>query len=151
MEKNYTSGWKENDGKKVFYIHHRVRYADTDKMNMVYHGSYIPMLEAARVDTLRAIGWVYDEMEKAGVLLPVVDLQVKYFVPARYDQILRIETHVLESPISRLKFSFSIFHENTLLVTAQVCLAFVDASSSRPTRAPAALVQSLVSHSLIHE
>ena len=151
MEKIYTSGWKENDGEKVFFIHHRVRYADTDKMDMVYHGSYIPMLEAARVDTLRAIGWVYDQMEKSGVLLPVVDLQVKYFVPARYDQILRIETHVLERPTSRLKFSFSIFHENNLLVTAQVCLAFVDASSSRPTRAPEALVQSLESHSLIHE
>ena len=63
--------------KSVFY-HHRVRYADTDKMDMVYHGSYIPMLEAARVDTLREIGWVYDEMEKAGVLLPVVDLHLKY-------------------------------------------------------------------------
>ena len=151
MEKNYTSGWKENDGEKVFFIYHRVRYADTDKMDMVYHGSYIPMLEAARVDTLRAIGWVYDEMEKAGVLLPVVDLQVKYFLPARYDQILRIETHVLERPTSRLKFGFSIFHENNLLVTAQVCLAFVDASSSRTTRAPEALVQSLESHSLIHE
>ena len=151
MEKNYNSGWKENDGKKVFFIHHRVRYADTDKMDMVYHGSYIPMLEAARVDTLRAIGWVYDEMEKEGVLLPVVDLQVKYFVPARYDQILRVETHVRETPTSRLKFAFSIFHENTLLVTAKVSLAFIDATSSRPTRAPKALVQSLYSHSLIHE
>ena len=151
MEKNYTSGWKENDGKKVFFIHHRVRYADTDKMDMVYHGSYIPMLEAARVDTLRAIGWVYDEMEKEGIFLPVVDLQVKYFKPARYDQILRIETHVGEIPTSRLKFAFSIFHENTLLVTAKVVLAFVDASSSRPTRAPKALVQNLYSHLLIHD
>ena len=150
MDKNYISGWKENDGEKVFYIHHRVRYSDTDKMDMVYHGSYIPMLEAARVDTLRAIGWVYKEMEKAGILLPVVDLQVKYFVPARYDQILRIETHVLSRPTSRLKFGFSIFHENTLLATAQVCLAFVDASTSRPIKAPEALVQSLKAHSLIH-
>ena len=150
MDKKYTSGWSENDSGKVFFIHHRVRYADTDKMDIVYHGSYIPMLEAARVDTLREIGWVYDEMEKAGILLPVVDLQVKYFIPARYDQILRIETHVTESPTSRLKFSFSIFHEQSLLVIAQVCLAFVDASSSRPTRAPEKLIESLESHSLIH-
>lgn len=150
MDINYTSGWKENGEGKVFFIHHRVRYADTDKMDMVYHGSYIPMLEAARVDTLREIGWVYDEMEKAGILLPVVDLQVKYFIPARYDQILRIETHVTESPTSRLKFSFSIFHDESLLVKAQVCLAFVDASSSRPTRAPEKLIESLESHSLIH-
>ena len=150
MDKKYTSGWTEYDSGKAFFIHHRVRYADTDKMNMVYHGSYIPMLEAARVDTLREIGWVYDEMEKAGVLLPVVDLSVKYFMPARYDQILRIETHVIEAPTSRLKFSFSIFHESTLLVKAEVCLAFVGASASRPTRAPEALIESLEQHSLIH-
>ena len=150
MDKNYTSGWKKNDGGKVFFIHHRVRYADTDKMDMVYHGSYIPMLEAARVDTLREVGWVYDEMEKAGILLPVVDLQVKYFIPARYDQILRIETRVIERPTSRLKFSFDICHENDVLVKAQVCLAFVDASTSRPTRAPEALIEALDSHGLFH-
>ena len=151
MDMKYTSGWTETDGLKAFFIHHRVRYADTDKMDMVYHGSYIPMLEAARVDTLREIGWVYDEMEKTGILLPVVDLSIKYFVPARYDQILRIESHVIEKPTSRLKFGFSIFHEVTLLVKAEVWLAFVDASSSRPTRAPEALIESLQSHSLIHQ
>ena len=150
MDKKYTSGWKENDEGKVFFIHHRVRYADTDKMDMVYHGSYIPMLEAARVDTLREVGWVYDEMEKEGILLPVVDLQVKYFVPARYDQILRIETHVIDRPKSRLKFSYSIYHEDTLLVKAQVFLAFVDDSTSRPIRAPEALVEALESQQLIH-
>ena len=151
MDKNYTSGWKKNDGGKVFFIHHRVRYADTDKMDMVYHGSYIPMLEAARVDTLREIGWVYDEMEKEGVLLPVVDLSIKYFVPARYDQILRIESYVMETPTSRLKFRFFIYHEDTLLVKAEVCLAFVDAKYSRPTRAPQALIESLEKHCLIHK
>ena len=151
MDKNFTSGWGQNENGKVFFIHHRVRYSDTDKMDMVYHGSYIPMLEAARVDALREIGWVYNEMEKSGLLLPVVDLSVKYFEPARYDQILRIESHVLERPTSRLKFSFSIFHEETLLVSSEVCLAFVDANSSRPTRAPEALIESLEKHSLIHD
>ena len=116
MDKKYTSGWSENDSGKVFFIHHRVRYADTDKMDMVYHGSYIPMLEAARVDTLREIGWVYDEMEKAGVLLPVVDLHLKYHVPARYDQVLRIESHVIDNPTSRLKFRFSIHVLDWLLI-----------------------------------
>ena len=62
-------------------------------------------------------------MEKNGILLPVVDLKLKYLVPARYDQVLRIESHVLERPIARLKFSFSIYHEETLLAQASVsCL-----------------------------
>ncbi len=151
MDNNYISGWRENDSGKVFFIHQRVRYADTDKMNMVYHGSYIPMLEAARVDTLREIGWVYDEMEKAGILLPVVDLQIMYHVPARYDQVLRIESHVIESPTSRLKFKFSIYNKSTLLVEAKVCLAFVDSISSRPRRAPEALIKALKDSDLVHE
>lgn len=151
MDKKYTSGWTGSECEKTFFIHHRVRYADTDKMDMVYHGSYIPMLEAARVDTLREIGWVYELMEKKGVLLPVVDLSIKYFVPARYDQILRIESHVIETPTSRLKFRFSIYHEETLLVKAEVCLAFIDTKSGRPIRAPQALIDSLEKHCLIHE
>ena len=151
MDKKYTSGWTGSECEKAFFIHHRVRYADTDKMDMVYHGSYIPMLEAARVDTLREIGWVYEVMEKEGVLLPVVDLSIKYFVPARYDQILRIASYVIEKPTSRLKFRFSIYHEETLLVKAEVCLAFIDAKSARPIRAPQALIESLEKHCLIHE
>ena len=150
MDLNYTSGYREREGGKVFFIHHRVRYADTDKMDMVYHGSYIPMLEAGRVDTLREIGWVYEQMEKNGILLPVVDLKLKYLVPARYDQILRIESHVLERPTARLKFSFSIYHEETRLVQAEVCLAFVDDESGSPTRAPQGLIDSLEENGLIH-
>jgi acyl-CoA thioester hydrolase len=108
------------------------------------------MLEAARVDTLREIGWVYSQMEKEGVLLPVVDLNMKYLVPARYDEILRVECHVLERPTSRLKFAFRIMHKDVLLVKAEVCLAFVDANTGRPRRAPEGLVVSLEKYSLIH-
>ena len=150
MDKIYTSGWSENETGKVFFIHHRVRYADTDKMDMVYHGSYIPMLEAARVDTLREIGWVYNDMEQAGVMLPVVDLQLKYHVSARYDQLLRIESHIIDNPTSRLKFRFSIYHDSTLLVKADVCLAFVDSASFRPRRAPETLVKALNDNGLVH-
>jgi len=150
METERQGNWVQQEGGKAFFINHRVRYSDTDKMDMVYHGSYIPMLEAARVDTLREIGWVYSEMEKEGVLLPVVDMSIKYFIPARYDQMLRIECHVLDRPTARLKFSFRILHNESLLVKAEVCLAFVDAETGRPRRAPEGLVASLEKHSLIH-
>ena len=73
----------------------RVRYADTDRMDMVYHGTYAAYLEAARVEMLRDAGWVYAELEKAGVLLPVVQLNLTYKRPARYDQLLDVRTHVV--------------------------------------------------------
>lgn len=136
--------------KRRFCINHRVRYSDTDRMDMVYHGSYVPMLEAARVDTLREIGWVYSEMEAKGILLPVIDLRVQYKMPARYDQILRIETHVVRPPTAKLEFRFHVYHEQDLLVEANVVLAFVNANSGLPQRAPSGLVNALAENGLIH-
>ena len=108
------------------------------------------MLEAARVDTLREIGWVYSEMEKKGILLPVIDLNLKYKMPARYDQILSIESHIVKAPTSRMIFSFKIKHEDNLLVEAEVTLAFVDAETGRPRRAPVGLSEDLEKNGLIH-
>ena len=136
--------------KRRFCINHRVRYSDTDRMDMVYHGSYVPMLEAARVDTLREIGWVYSEMETKGVLLPVIDLRFQYKMPARYDQILRIETHVVRSPTAKLEFRFHVYHEQNLLVEANVVLAFVNANTGLPQRAPSGLENALAENGLIH-
>jgi len=150
MNDSLNSAWINIGTKKVFSVKHRVRYSDTDRMNMVYHGSYIPMLEAARVDTLREIGWVYSEMENKGILLPVIDLHLKYKKPARYDQILSIESHVLTPPTSRLIFGFKIKHEQDLLVEAQVTLAFVDAVTGLPQRAPYGLCEDLEKNGLIH-
>lgn len=145
-----TSHWVNLDTEKAFSVKHRVRYADTDRMDVVYHGAYIPMLEAARVETLREIGWVYSEMEKSGVMLPVIDLNMKYHKPAKYDQILSIESYIASSPTAKIHFKFKIKHENELLVTADVILAFVDSDSGRARRAPSALIEALESSGLIH-
>ena len=150
MDQNLSSCWIKIGDKRRFCINHRVRYSDTDRMDMVYHGSYVPMLEAARVDTLREIGWVYSEMETKGVLLPVIDLRVQYKMPARYDQILRIETHVVRPPTAKLEFRFHVFHEQNLLVEANVVLAFVNANSGLPQRAPSGLANALAENGLIH-
>ena len=56
----------------------RVQYADTDRMDMVYHGTYARFFEAARVEMLRDLGVVYAKMEQEGVLLPVVQLNMTY-------------------------------------------------------------------------
>jgi len=150
MGQNFSSCWLKMGDKRRFCINHRVRYSDTDRMDMVYHGSYVPMLEAARVDTLREIGWVYSEMESNGILLPVIDLRLKYKMPARYDQVLRIETHVVRPPTAKLEFCFHVYHDQNLLVKANVVLAFVNAISGLPQRAPSGLEKALSENGLIH-
>lgn len=150
MEKKLMPHWVELDSGRAFSIKHRVRYADTDRMDVVYHGSYVPMLEAARVETLREIGWVYSEMEQNGIMLPVIDLNLKYHKPAKYDQILSVESHIVSTPTAKIHFKFYIKHESELLVSADVVLAFVDSATGRARRAPAELISALEKAKLIH-
>ena len=127
----------------------RVRYADTDRMDMVYHGTFAAYLEAARVEMLRDVGWVYSEMEKAGTLLPVVKLQLDFLRPARYDQLLEVHTYVVSEPTSKVHLRCEILHEGTTLVKAEVVLVCVAADTGRPCRAPEGLVSSLRAQGLI--
>lgn len=121
----------------------RVRYADTDRMDMVYHGTYAAYLEAARVEMLRDAGWVYAELEKRGTMLPVVQLNLMYKKPARYDQVLEVHTHILANPTSKLQLHCEVRHEGELLVVGEVVLVFVDASTGRACRPPEGMAERL--------
>ena len=63
--------------------HVRVRYAETDKMGVVYYANYFVWFEVARADLLRSLGWSYREMEHAGVSLPVIEAHCQYHRGAR--------------------------------------------------------------------
>ena len=86
----------------------RVRYAETDKMGVVYYANYFVWFEVARADLLRNRGWSYREMESAGVSLPVIEAHCEYQRPARYDDELEIMTHGrLLSPV-RMEFLYEV-------------------------------------------
>ena len=74
-----------------FMINHttkvKVRYGETDQMGIVYHGNYAQYLEIGRIDWLNSIGFSYKDMEKNGIMLPVVILNIIYSKPAFYDDI----------------------------------------------------------------
>src|SRR5438128_10502665 len=70
----------------------RVRYAETDKMGVVYYANYLVWFEVGRADLLRSLGWSYREMELAGVSLPVIEAHCTYQRPARYDDEIDIRT-----------------------------------------------------------
>ena len=86
----------------------RVRYAETDKMGVVYYANYFVWFEVARADLLRSLGWSYREMENAGISLPVIEAHCEYQRPARYDDELEITTHGrLLSPV-RMEFIYEV-------------------------------------------
>lgn len=75
------------------YIH-KVQYYETDKMGIVHHSNYIRYMEEARVDFLEQIGWGFDKLEQAGIVSPVVGVQVRYKQPCRFPENIEISVSV---------------------------------------------------------
>jgi acyl-CoA thioester hydrolase len=98
--------------------HLRVRYAETDKMGVVYYANYMVWFEVARTDLLRSLGWSYREMEAAGISLPVIEAHCEYLRPARYDDEIEVRTegHML-SPV-RMQFNYTVVRHGDQSVAA---------------------------------
>jgi acyl-CoA thioester hydrolase len=87
----------------------RVRYAETDQMNVVYYANYLIWFEIGRVELLRSLGLAYSEMEiEHKLVLPVVEATCRYRAPARYDDQILIETRPAMLRGSVLKFAYRI-------------------------------------------
>ena len=115
----------------------RVRYAETDKMAVVYHANYAQYFEVARTEMFRELGLTYATMEANGIMLPLVDLYCRYHRPAHYDELLTIEVTVEEMPAVKIKFNYKIYNEqNELLTDGYTTLVFIDMKTNRPTRMP---------------
>ena len=122
----------------------RVRYAETDKMGFVYYGQYASYLEVGRVEALRALGVRYSSLEESGILMPVTDLHIRYKKPARYDELLLIETRIETLPQSRIVFHYSMYNESMeLLNTAETELVFIRSSDNKPMRVPPLIIDVL--------
>ena len=120
----------------------RVNYFDTDQMGVVWHGNYIKYFEMAREELFRTLGLPYSEVEKAGIMMPIVDVSVEYKYPAHYDEVLSIETRVQDPPRSRIRVEYVITNpQGETVVTGSTTLAFIDSATRRPCRPPAALRQ----------
>lgn len=116
----------------------RVRYADTDQMGYMYYGNYATFYEVARTDMLRSTGISYKDLEKMGVMMPVVNLECNYKKPAFYDELIRIETVIREKPSVKIKFEYSLYNEKDELInTGSTILVFVDMKTGRPCHPPA--------------
>lgn len=76
--------------KRKFESKIRVQYHETDAMGIVHHSNYVRYFETARTEMMRQSGYSYDEMEKAGVWMPVLSVDVSYKMPAVYDEVLTL-------------------------------------------------------------
>ncbi len=129
---------------KNFDIKVRVRYAETDKMGVVYHGNYAQYFEMGRVEWLRNLGISYKFMEDNGIMLPVVSLQLNYKKPALYDDLLTIRTIFKKLSSVKIEFEYEIYNESkNLLTTGYSMLVFVDTKTMKPVAAPNYIIEKL--------
>jgi acyl-CoA thioester hydrolase len=115
----------------------RVRYAETDKMGVVYYANYFVWFEVGRTDLLRDAGWSYRDMESDGFALPVIEAHCTYRESAKYDDEIDVRTTgTMLSPI-RVQFSYEVVRaaDEALLATGTTVHATLD-RSGRPCRLP---------------
>jgi acyl-CoA thioester hydrolase len=114
-----------------------VRYAETDMMGVVYHGSYLPWLEVARTALLATEGLPYRELEKEGFFLPVIEVALRYRKPARYADTVEVRALIRTRPNLRLRVEYELWRGEDLLAEGHTVHVFID-REGRPRRPPAA-------------
>ncbi|TAG10231.1 MAG: acyl-CoA thioesterase [Sphingobacteriia bacterium] len=123
----------------------RVRYAETDQMNIVYYGNYAQYFEVGRAEWIRSLGYTYKKMEEMGIRMPVVKMEVKFLRPAQYDELITIKTILKELPAEHeIAFHHEVYNEKEkLLTTGKVTLYFISVATGKRTAMPANLKLSL--------
>lgn len=123
----------------------RIHYALTDQMGVVYHGNYAQFYEIGRTEALRSLGLTYKNIEAMGVIMPVIDMHMRFIRPAVYDDLIRIDIRVKELPLHhKIIFHGEIFNEkNELLNVGEVTLYFMDAKTMKRVDIPEEIVEKM--------
>ncbi len=113
----------------------RVYYEDTDCGGVVYYANYLKYMERSRTEFLRELGIDQVSYQKNGIFFVVIDAHVKYRSPARYDDLLSIESSVIELSSAAVVFETKILRDKQLLVKGEVKLACIG-SQGRAMKIP---------------
>ena len=117
---------------------YRVIYGDTDQMGVVYYANYLSFFERGRCEYMRERAFDYGAFEREGFFFPVVEANVKYKSPAKFDDLISIETEITAASRITLDFGYRVLRGETLLAegfTRHACLS----RSGRPVRLPLSL------------
>jgi acyl-CoA thioester hydrolase len=103
----------------------RVRFCDTDLMGIVHHATYLAYFEMGRVEWLRRRAVTYADWTERGVHLPVVDASVRYRAPARFDDLLTVDTRLIELRAASLRFEYALERDGSVLAEGTTRLACI--------------------------
>ena len=122
-----------------------VRYYETDKMGIVHHSNFLRYLEIARLEWLNKLGLDYNEIEKNGIILPVVDVSISYKRPARYGDTLRVQVSLKDRPKVTINFDYKVINQfNKLICIAQTKICFLNEKTRKATRCPENILNNFI-------
>ena len=116
----------------------KVRYAETDRMGIVYHANYLVWFEIARAEFLEKLGFPYVDMEKAGYMSPVVDVQLRYGTPLTYGDTAIVRTSVSKLTQAKTEYVYEVYKEGQEIGVDKPCCTgrtthcLVDSATFRP-------------------
>ena len=123
---------------KVF----RVRYTETDQMGFAHHSNYLNYFEMARIEWLNKIGFSYAALERQGIVMPVVSVQINFKSPAFFDDPLTIKLFVNEIPKASIKIDYIIMNAlKKEIANGSTTLAFLNIEINKPVRCPQKLLE----------
>lgn len=109
---------EEESGSVVGEAHFRVRYAETDKMGVVYNSNYLIWFEIGRVELMRDLGYSYRDLEEDGYMLPVAEASCRFKDAAGYDDEILIRTRIARLRRSLIQFEYEIYRAEDLKLLA---------------------------------
>ena len=120
----------------------RVRYNETDQMGFAHHSNYLNYFEMARIEWLNKIGFSYAALERQGIVMPVVSVQINFKSPAFFDDPLTIKLFVNEIPKASIKIDYIIMNAlKKEIANGSTTLAFVNIEINKPVRCPQKLLE----------
>ncbi|HKL71278.1 MAG TPA: thioesterase family protein [Marinilabiliaceae bacterium] len=115
----------------------RPRYNEVDQMGYVYHANYVAYCHQARTEMMRKYGINDKWLEDHQIMMPVIEMNLKYHKPSGYDELLTITTTIKELPVVRFRFNFEFRNQKKELVCrATSTVVFVDSETRKPMKVP---------------
>jgi acyl-CoA thioester hydrolase len=123
----------------------RVRYGETDQMGYLYYGNYALYYEVGRAEAIRQLGFTYRQLEEMGIMMPVAELNSRYFRPVLYDDLVTVKTILKElDGGSKIQFHSELYNEaGEILNKGVTTLVFYDPKEKKKTDMPRELYSRL--------
>ncbi len=129
MDKNGAEGKRNDPSENGFgppsEIQFRVRFSETDKMGVTWHGNYFSWFEMGRTEQLRSTGLSYRDLEESGRMFAVVSVECSYKRPALYDDLLTLRTQITRMTGVTIEHTYHLYRGEELLAVGKTVLAMM--------------------------